>query len=271
MTAAAKHLASVTLELGGKSPAIVDETANLKTAARNIVWGKFCNNGQTCIAPDYLVVHEDIKDQFLNEVGAAIDRAYGSNAKERGESPDYCRIVNRRHFDRLRQLYDDALEKGARTLLGGEFREDELFVEPTVIDNVASDSQIMDEEIFGPLLPVLTYTDIKQAIHDINAKEKPLALYVYSKDQEKTQFVLDNTSAGGSCVNHSLVQYLHQNVPFGGSNNSGIGSSTGFAGFKSFSHERAVVADKFSVTHWMQPPYTDKVRRLIKLSVDHLT
>ncbi|MDJ0916400.1 MAG: aldehyde dehydrogenase family protein [Woeseiaceae bacterium] len=271
MTAAAKHLASVTLELGGKSPAIIDETANLKTAARNVVWGKFCNNGQTCIAPDYLVVHESIRDEFLNEVGAAIDRAYGEDAKQRAESPDYCRIVNRRHFDRIKQLYDDAVERGARTLIGGEFRADELFVEPTLIDNVASDSQIMDEEIFGPLLPVLTYTDLKDAVDEINAKEKPLALYVYSRDDDKTKFVLDNTSAGGSCVNHSLVQYLHQNVPFGGTNNSGIGSSTGFAGFQSFSHERAVVADKFSVTHWMQPPYTGKVRRLIRMSIDYLT
>ena len=129
----------------------------------------------------------------------------------------------------------------------------------------------MDEEIFGPLLPVLTYTDLKDAVDSINKKEKPLALYVYSKNEQNIAFALDNTSSGGSCVNHSLVQYLHQNVPFGGTNNSGIGSSTGFAGFKSFSHERSVVADKFSVTHWMHPPYTANVKRLIKLSVNYLT
>ncbi len=271
MTAAAKHLASVTLELGGKSPAIIDETANLKLAARNIVWGKFSNNGQTCIAPDYLIVQQNIKGEFLKELSAAIDRVYGDSARERAESPDYCRIVNRRHFDRLKQLYDDALDKGAQTLIGGEFRADELFVEPTVIDNIARDSQIMDEEIFGPLLPVLTYTNLEHAVESINEKEKPLALYVYSRNEQNIEFALANTSAGGSCINHSLVQYLHQNVPFGGTNNSGIGSSTGFAGFRSFSHERSVVADKFSVTHWMHPPYTEKVRRLIRLSVDYLT
>ncbi len=271
MGAAAKNLASVTLELGGKSPAIIDETADLKVAARNIVWGKFANNGQTCIAPDHLFVQQGIKDEFLQEVVAAIKRVYGDTTTERAQSPDYCRIVNRRHFDRLKELYDDALDKGATTLIGGEFRADDLFIEPTVLDSVSTDSRVMEEEIFGPLLPVLTFTDLKDAVNYINEKEKPLALYIYSRNKENVKLTLDNTSAGGSCINHSLVQYLHLNVPFGGSNNSGIGNSTGFAGFKSFSHERSVVADKFSVMHWMHPPYTDKVRRLIKLSIDHLT
>jgi len=271
MNAAAKHLASVTLELGGKSPAIIDETADLKVAARNIVWGKFANNGQTCIAPDHLFVHQGIKDEFLKEVIAAIKRVYGDTAEDRAQSPDYCRIVNKRHFDRLRQLYDDALDRGAQTLIGGEFRADDLYIEPTVIDNVTSDSRVMEEEIFGPLLPVLTYTDLKDAVTYINEKEKPLALYIYSRNKGNVKFTLDKTSAGGSCINHCLIQYLHLNVPFGGSNNSGIGNSTGFAGFKSFSHERSVVADKFSVMHWMHPPYTEKVRRLIKLTIDHLT
>lgn len=271
MKAASKHLASVTLELGGKSPTIVDETADLKVAARNIVWGKFANNGQTCIAPDYLYVHRDIKDELLKVVIAAIERVYGDTPQERAQSPDYCRIVNERHFSRLKKLYDNALHSGAKTVIGGEFRTDDLFIEPTIIDNVTDDSPLMQEELFGPLLPVLTYTDLKDAIDYINKQEKPLALYIYSRNKKNIQFTLDNTAAGDSAVNHNLIQYLHLNVPFGGSNNSGIGKSTGFAGFKSFSHERSVVADKFSVMHWMYPPYTDKVRRLIKLSIDYLT
>ena len=271
MQAAAKHLASVTLELGGKSPAIIDETADLKVAARNIVWGKFANNGQTCIAPDHLFVHQDIKEEFLRQVVAAIKRVYGDTAAERAQSPDYCRIVNERHFDRLRQLYDDARDRGAQTVIGGEFRADDLFIEPTVIDDVTTDSRLMEEEIFGPLLPVLSFTKLEDVVDYINREEKPLALYIYSRDKRNIQYTLDNTSAGGSCINHSLVQYLHLNVPFGGSNNSGIGNSTGFAGFKSFSHERSVVADKFSVMHWLHPPYTDKVKRLIKLTINYLT
>ncbi len=271
MAAAAKNLASVTLELGGKSPAIIDETADLKVAARNIVWGKFANNGQTCIAPDHLFVHQDVKDELLQKIIAAIKRVYGDTAAERAQSPDYCRIVNRRHFDRLKALYDDALDKGAKTLIGGEFRADDLYIEPTVIDDVTTETRLMKEEIFGPLLPVLTYTDLEETVKFINEKEKPLALYIYSGNKDNIRFTLDNTSAGGSCINHSLIQYLHLNVPFGGSNNSGIGNSTGFAGFKSFSHERSVVADKFSVMHWLHPPYTDKVKRLIKLSIDYLT
>ncbi|MDH5620306.1 MAG: aldehyde dehydrogenase family protein [Gammaproteobacteria bacterium] len=271
MSAAAKHLASVTLELGGKSPTIVDNTADLKVAARNIVWGKFSNNGQTCIAPDYVLVHEAIKDAFLQELTATIERVYGETVQKRAQSADYCRIVNKRHLDRLKKLYDAALDNGARTLTGGEFRADELFIDPTVIDGVTDASPIMQEEIFGPLLPVLEYSDLSDAIDYVNRQEKPLALYIFSKDKDNIRSALDNTAAGDSSVNHCLIHYLHLNAPFGGVNNSGIGKSTGHAGFKSFSHERSVVSDRFSVFHWLYPPYTGKVRRLIKLSIDYLT
>ena len=271
MASAAQHLASVTLELGGKSPTIVDETADLKIASRNIVWGKFTNNGQTCIAPDYLFVHRDIKDRLLDEMVATIERVFGKTTKERIESPDYCRIVNARHFERVKKLYEDAVDDGARTIVGGEFRSDELFIEPTILSDVTTQNRIMLDELFGPLLPVLTYTDLKDAVDYINQKETPLALYIYSKNKENIRFTLDNTAAGDCCVNHNLLHYLHLNLPFGGANNSGIGKSTGFAGFKSFSHERSVIVDRFSVMHWMYPPYTERVRRLVKLAINYLT
>ncbi|MCF3946753.1 aldehyde dehydrogenase family protein [Acidiphilium sp. AL] len=267
MAAAAKHLASVTLELGGKSPVIVDETADLKKSARSIVWGKFANNGQTCIAPDYAYVHESRMPQFIDAARGAIAAMYGDAAA----SPDYCRIVNARHFARVRNLIDDATTRGATIHAGGTADAGQNFVAPTLLSNVSADSLIMQEEIFGPVLPILPYGDLAMPVREINARPKPLALYVYTKDKAIADRVITETSAGGSCVNASMAHFLHANLPFGGVNNSGIGNAHGFYGFRAFSHERAVLSDKFSATPMLFPPYSGRVKQMIKMTVKFFT
>ena len=271
MAAAARHLTSVTLELGGKSPTIVDATADLKKAARAITAGKFANGGQTCIAPDYLLVHVSVKDQLVAEIVNCIEHAYGAGPNPQRATPDYCRIVNEKHYERVKGLLDDAVSRGAKIVYGGALSPNDRFIGPTLVDEVASDSMILEEEIFGPLLPIVTFTDLGDAIAFVNTKPKPLSLYVFSRNQANIDRVLTETSAGDTCVNHTVIHFLHLNLPFGGVNNSGIGKSHGFFGFAAFSHERSVLRDRFSVVHWMFPPYTKRVRRLIALTLTWFT
>jgi len=268
MKAAAEHLTSVTLELGGKSPVIVDKSADLKHAATNLAWGKFANNGQTCIAPDYLFVHADVADAFIAATRAALDKLYGPRDKMAANN-DYCRIVNARHHARIKGLIDDATERGAHLAIGGgpTPANDANYIGPTVLTDVDAESRILDEEIFGPVMPIVTFTDVDKVIDQINARPKPLALYVFARDNVFVDRVLDNTSAGGSCVNHSMVQFLHANLPFGGVNNSGLGNSHGHYGYKAFSHERAVVRERFSLAWMFLPPYTRFTRWFIKFAV----
>lgn len=266
MGAAAKNLTSVTLELGGKSPAIVDETANLKKTVKNLVWSKFTNNGQTCIAPDYVMVERSLREPFLRAVRERIEAVFGASEQAQKENPDYCRIVNSAHFQRLQRLYEDAVSKGATVVSGGALDESQRFIAPTVLTDLSDGAKIMEEEIFGPLLPVLFYDDLEKTVAEINARPKPLAMYIFSKNKERTNHLLDSIPAGGSCVNHSVVQFLHGNLPFGGVNNSGIGNSHGYYGFRAFSHEKATVREQFSSTHFLFPPYTKFVRLLIKLT-----
>lgn len=265
MAAAAEHLSSITLELGGKSPTIVDGSANPKTAARNIMWGTFANGGQTCIAPDYLLVQEGVLERFLAESIRWIEKTYGATPAAQRTSPDYCRIVNRRHYDRIITLLDDALARGARIAYGGDRSPEERFISPTLLADVPLDSLIMQEEVFGPVVPVLSYRRLDDAIAVVNARPKPLALYLYSSDRHAIERVLAETSAGDTVINHNLLHYLHLNLPFGGVNNSGIGKAHGFYGFEAFSHQRSVLRERFSIVHWLYPPYTPGVRRLIDL------
>lgn len=243
MAAAAKHLASVTLELGGKSPTIVDESADVALAAQNVMWGKCANAGQTCIAPDHVYVHAKVKDRFVERCRLELEKAYGKDEM----SPHYARIVNARHTARVKGLLDDAKAKGAKVLVGDRVSEKDCFVAPTLIEGAPKDARIMQEEIFGPLLPIIPFEDIREVISKINADPKPLALYVYAKDEDVARKVIDETSSGGAVVNHALVQYLHAHLPFGGVNNSGIGNAHGIFGFKAFSHERAVVKAQVKV------------------------
>ncbi|MDA9592526.1 aldehyde dehydrogenase family protein [Porticoccaceae bacterium] len=270
MAAAAKNLTSVTLELGGKSPVIVDKSVNIKKAVQSIAWGKFSNNGQTCIAPDYLYVHESVKDQFVSELTACVEKQYGlgTNAKDNG---DYCKVVNTSHYNRINRLLDDAKSKGGKLITGGQIDDAGRFIAPTLIEGMASDSAIMEEEIFGPLLPVITFSNIEEVIDVVNSKPKPLALYIYSTDKRNIDKVLCETSAGDTCVNQTMMHFLHHNLPFGGVNNSGIGKSGGVWGFNAFTHERSVLNDKFSSTSMLHPPYTPKVRKLIKMAIKMTT
>ena len=246
MGAAAKNLTSVTLELGGKSPTIIDESADLQLAAINVMWAKFANAGQTCIAPDHVFVHESVKDAWVACCREQLKKAYGTTLAEQKDSPYLAHIVNARHTTRIKALLDDATAKGARALAGGGTHEGECFIQPTLLDQVSDQSRIMDEEIFGPLLPIIGYRDIGEVITKINEGQKPLALYIYSRNNANIERVLTFTVSGGACVNHALMQFMHGNLPFGGINNSGIGNAHGHYGFKAFSHERGVVRTQFS-------------------------
>jgi aldehyde dehydrogenase (NAD+) len=256
MAAAAKHLTSVTLELGGKSPTIVDASADLKAAARNILWGKYTNNGQTCIAPDHLFVHESIRDAFIEECRKVLATSYGESAEAQKNSPYLARIVNTRHTQRVAGLLNDATARGAKVLTGGAIDETQCFVAPTLLTDIPADARIMSEEIFGPLLPIVPYSNLDQVIAEINARPKPLALYVWSRNEAMIRKVLQQTSAGGTCINHSVVQYIHARLPFGGVNNSGIGNAHGIYGFKAFSHERAIVRNRYQLASLFNPPFT---------------
>jgi len=264
MAAAAKHLSSVTLELGGKSPVIVDASADIAKAAASICWGKFLNAGQTCVAPDYLFVHDSVLPQFLDAAKTAITRMFGDTPRQ---SPDYGRIINARHFARVARLLDDAVNHGARTITGGTVDASDQFIAPTLLTDMRPDAAVMHEEIFGPVLPILPFRDLGSTIAFINAREKPLALYVYARDQAVIDEVLRETSSGGACVNMSVLQFSHSNLPFGGVNNSGIGASHGIFGFQAFSHERAVLRDRFSVTPMLFPPYSRRVRKMIDFTM----
>jgi aldehyde dehydrogenase (NAD+) len=246
MAAAAKNLTSVTLELGGKSPTIVDASANLKLAAKNIMWAKFANSGQTCIAPDHVFVHESVKDQWVDICREELKKAYGNSLTDQQNSPHLAHMVNARHTGRVKALLEDATAHGARSLTGGGMGESDCFIQPTLLDKVPDAARVMQEEIFGPLLPIIGFTNLDEVIERINAGPKPLALYVYSKTEKNIDAVLTRTVSGGACVNHSLMQFLQGNLPFGGVNNSGIGNAHGHYGFKAFSHERGVVRTQFS-------------------------
>ncbi len=260
MAAASKHLTSVTLELGGKSPTIVDESADLKLAARTVAWGKFTNNGQTCIAPDHVYVHSAVKDEFVRLFKDYLTECFGADPQR---SPSLARVVNERHTQRVAALLHDAKEKGATVLAGGQVDEKECFVAPTLLADIPADAKIMDSEIFGPLLPIITYTNLDEVIGEINKMEKPLALYVFSKTDANIDAVISRTSSGGACINHAVVQFLHGNLPFGGVNNSGIGSGHGEYGFKAFSHERAVVRTRFMMARLFFLPHNKWTQKIV--------
>ena len=244
MAAAAQHLASVTLELGGKSPAIVDASADVALAAQNILWAKLANAGQTCIAPDHVYVHASVQAQWLAQCQVLLDQAYGSSAAAQQASPHLARIVNARHTVRLQALLQDAQVRGAQTLAGGKVDAQAHYVAPTLLGDVPADARIMAEEIFGPVLPIVVFEQLDTVIAQINAGPHPLALYLYSQNEAVIQRVLQQTQSGGVCINHALLQFLHGRLPFGGVNNSGLGNAHGWHGFKAFSHDKAVLRSR---------------------------
>jgi aldehyde dehydrogenase (NAD+) len=271
MAAAARHLSSITLELGGKSPTIVDETANLQQAAETILWAKLINAGQTCLAPDHVYVHESVKARFVAACLKVLQTRYGLSATDQKNSPDLARIVNPRHTQRLQALLDEAIQGGATVLSGGEVDVAQCYVAPTLIEGVPPDAALMHEEIFGPLFPVIGYTELDQVIEQINRQPKPLALYVWSQDQARVCELLQHTSSGGACINHCIVHVAHTGLPFGGVNHSGIGSSHGHHGFKAFSHERSVLKGGWlNSIKFFFPPYTESRHRLVRFISDRL-
>ncbi|MEH1842992.1 MAG: aldehyde dehydrogenase [Nostoc sp.] len=252
MVAAAKYLTPVTLELGGKSPCIVDSDINLEHTIRRITWGKFINAGQTCIAPDYLLVNKKIKKDLIDGLEKCVKEFYGDNPVN---SPDYARIVSQKHFDRLVNLLKDG-----EVLIGGETQPSERYIAPTVIDNVSLKYSIMQEEIFGPILPIIEYTDIAEAIALINSKPKPLALYLFSQNKNLQKRVLQETSSGGVCINDTMMQFGVSSLPFGGVGDSGIGNYHGKASFDTFSHNKSVLQNSFWLDlKWRYAPYQGKL------------
>ena len=252
MKKASETLTAVTLELGGKSPVIIDETANLKKAARNLIWAKYLNSGQTCIASDYVYIHASKKDEFVKVMIEQTKKAFGGDAQK---TDAYSRIVNSKHFARVKRLFDDAVSKGAKVEDGGNSDTADNYFAPTLLTNVTNDMAIMQEEVFGPLLPLLTYTNVDEVISFINKNEKPLALYIYSSSKKNQDYIINNTSSGAVGINESLIQNSHPELPFGGVNNSGIGKSHGHWGFKEFSNEKPVVSVWNSPTDLLTPPF----------------
>jgi len=265
MTAAARHLASVTLELGGKSPLIVDETTDIAEAGRRGMWGKLINAGQTCIAPDYALVPAGRLREFVDSAKAAIASMYGATPDEQRASKSYCRIIDAGGHRRIARLLADSIARGARVEAGGEVDEATRYIAPTLLTNVDWDSPIMSEEIFGPVLPVLPYEKLDDALEQIRRHGKPLAMYVFSRSRDTVEHVLATTTSGGVAVNNTMIHYANPELPFGGVGESGAGSYHGEFGFKTFSHERSIVAQKVgNSTSMFHPPYTEKKERLLR-------
>ncbi len=252
MRAAAEHLTPVTLELGGKSPCLVEASADLALAARRCAWGKFLNAGQTCVAPDYVLVPRELQDRFVAELRTALARFYGPEPKASG---DYGRIVNERHFDRLHRLID-----GETVAVGGTGSRDERYLAPTVLRDVAWSSPVMEEEIFGPILPVLPYDDLPATLREIVARPKPLAFYLFTERSAVREEVLRRVSFGGGCVNDTVVHLANPNLPFGGVGPSGVGSYHGRKTFETFTHNKALFEQGTAFDVPLRyPPYEGKL------------
>ncbi len=258
MESASKHLTPVSLELGGKSPCIVDETANLDMAAKRIVWGKYLNAGQTCVAPDYLLVHKNVKNELITKMRKYIEEFYGSDPLN---NPDYPKIINDKHFNRLLGLIQNET-----IAVGGNYNDQTHRIAPTILDNVTWDRPIMQEEIFGPLFPVLEFESLNDVIGTVNHHPKPLALYFFTQDRKREQYVIDNTSFGGGCINDTVVHLATSYMPFGGVGDSGMGGYHGKASFDTFSHQKSILKKStlFDIP-LRYPPYKDKLKLLKRI------
>ncbi|MFV5699125.1 aldehyde dehydrogenase [Flavobacterium sp. ZT3R17] len=256
--AAAENLTPVTLELGGKNPCIIDETANLKLAAKRIVWGKFINAGQTCIAPDYILIQKNMKSHFLEFMKEEITKAYSENPKL---SPDYARIINQKNWLRLVNMIEED-----KVIFGGQTEIENCYISPTLIDESSVDSLIMKEEIFGPLLPILSYENETEINAVISKYEKPLALYVFTENHSFAQKIIQKYSFGGGCINDTVIHFSNKRLPFGGVGHSGIGAYHGSLSFDTFSHKKGIVKK----ANWLDlpmryAPYNDKLKTIKKI------
>jgi len=257
MENASRYLTPVSLELGGKSPCIVDEDADITIAARRIAWGKFLNNGQTCVAPDYLFVHTSVKQRLMDSLRKEIHSMYGADPKA---STDLPRIVNKKQFDHLKKFLDHG-----NIIEGGTVDENELYIAPTLIDNVRPDFPVMQEEIFGPILPVMEFSAIDEVIRYVNDHPKPLAFYYFSNSRARQKYILSRTSSGGGCINDTIVHLANNNMPFGGVGNSGMGQYHGQYSFDTFSHKRSILSKSiFPDLPIRYAPYGNKLNILKK-------
>ncbi|KMT21144.1 aldehyde dehydrogenase [Clostridium cylindrosporum] len=258
MQAASSSLTPLTLELGGKSPCIVDRECNISTAAKKIAWGKFINSGQTCVAPDYLVIHKDVKSKFIECFKENIKKFYGDNPIK---SSDYSKIINIKHFERL----ESYLNTG-NILVGGELDVKNRKISPTLIDNISMEDNIMKEEIFGPILPIIEYEDVNEAISFIIEMPKPLALYLFTDNKSIEKKILNEVSFGGGCVNDTIIHLASSHMPFGGVGNSGIGSYHGKFSYDTFTHSKSILKKyNFFDTNLRYPPYKGKLEKIKKI------
>ena len=258
MSAAAKHLTPVTLELGGKSPCLIDKSADIEVAASRIAWGKFLNAGQTCVAPDHVLVHRDVATPFVDALARRIREFYGDDP---AQSPDYCRIASQRHAERFAKLLE-----GQKIHVGGRVDVANRFVEPTIVLDPPADSELMREEIFGPVLPVITVDEMHHAIKFVADRPKPLALYVFTRSKALEEAVLDRLSAGSVCINDAVIFMVSPELPFGGIGNSGMGRYTGWYGFETFSHMKPVMRRSFRFDAPLRyPPYSDRKAKLLNM------
>jgi aldehyde dehydrogenase (NAD+) len=266
MATAAQHLSSVTLELGGQSPVIVDETANIRTAAERIAWGKFINGGQTCVAPDYALVQETVVEPLATALAESITRFYGDDEAARASSASLAKMVSADACRRLDRAITETVAGGARLVIGGRVDSGSRRITPTVLTGVTSSSPIMAEEIFGPVLPIIAFRRLDEAVLAVRSRPKPLALYVFSRQQANVERVLSSTTAGGSCVNQVVLHLANPHVPFGGVGASGLGNYHGRFGFETMSHARAVYTQAMPTSlKWLFPPYTARSARLVAL------
>ncbi|NTV78563.1 MAG: aldehyde dehydrogenase family protein [Clostridiales bacterium] len=258
MAQASKHLTPVTLELGGKSPCIVDQTADIEIAAKRIAWGKLLNSGQTCVAPDYILVHKDVKKRLLTELGKSIEQLYG---KEPHKNPDFPKIINQKHFERLLGLMDSG-----KIVVGGQSNTATNQISPTVLDNVSWESMIMQEEIFGPILPVIEFDNLEEVVKMVNARPKPLALYYFTNSKSNEQYIMKHISFGGGCVNDTIVHLASSHLAFGGVGESGMGSYHGEESYRAFSHRKGVLKKSNLVDVPLRyHPFGNKLKLLKKI------
>jgi aldehyde dehydrogenase (NAD+) len=258
MSAAAKNLTPVSLELGGKSPCIVDQDVNIDLAARRIASGKFINAGQSCIAPDYLLVHHSNKQKLLDQIKVYLRKFFGEDPRT---SPDYVRIINKLQFDRLTAL----LDKGD-IVIGGQTNPGGLYIAPTLLEHVSWNDPVMQDEIFGPIFPVLVFEDLSEVVSAINSRPRPLALYFFSNQPDHYQRIIKEVSFGGGCINDTLAHYINPHLPFGGIGNSGMGNYHGKAGFDTFSHQKSILKKWFNFDMPLRfPPYKNKLSILKKI------
>lgn len=259
MEGAAKNLIPVTLELGGKSPVIIDKSANIDIAAQRIIWGKTLNAGQTCVAPDYVLVHNSVKDKFIEKAKAAIIQFYGDNIKR---NDNYGRIINERHFDRLVNIIEKEKDN---IIYGGSYNRELQFIEPVLINKNGFDGESMSQEIFGPILPIIGYDNLDDTINQIRKSPKPLALYIFTEDRSIEKRLLDSISSGGACINDTITHLANPLLPFGGVGNSGMGAYHGEENFKTFSHKKSVLKKNTRINITMLfPPYTKSNFKIVK-------